>query len=136
VRTTPARFWASVASLPPETIALILSLGLVLGVFPMFGLPTLLCAMAAFVLRLNLPAIQLVNQLVSPLQMALFVPLGRIGGRILGMRAAWSIAGAARDAIAGWFCLCLPLGLALYLILWVSFRLCGQRWLNGGESSG
>jgi Uncharacterized protein conserved in bacteria (DUF2062) len=115
---------------------MILSVGLVLGIFPMFGLPTLLCVMAAFALRLNLPAIQLVNQLVSPLQMALFVPLGRIGARILGVRGAWSIAGAARDAIVGWFCLCVPLGLALYLILWLSFRLCCQRWLNGGESPG
>ena len=46
-----ARLRASVAGVPPETIALILSAGLVLGVFPVFGLPTLLCTMAAFALR-------------------------------------------------------------------------------------
>jgi hypothetical protein len=39
----------------------------VLGVFPAPGCPTLLCALAALVLRLNPPAIQLVNYFVYPL---------------------------------------------------------------------
>ena len=134
MKAISAPFLASIAGMPPETIALILSVGLVLGVFPVFGLPTLLCAVAAFALRLNAPAIQLVNQLASPLQLALFIPLGRMGGRILGGPAAWSITSVARDAIAGWFCLCVPLGLALYLVVSLTLRLCCQRWLNGVES--
>lgn len=45
----------------PEKIALSLALGVALGVFPVLGSTTALCALAALVLRLNLPAIQIVN---------------------------------------------------------------------------
>src|SRR5580692_2926222 len=55
VKAALSRFRASVAGLSPETIALILVLGLVLGVFPVFGCPTLLCIVAALAFRLNLP---------------------------------------------------------------------------------
>ena len=130
------RFWASVAGLSPEAISLIIALGLVLGVFPVFGCPTVLCVLAAVTLRLNLPAIQLVNQLSSPLQLALLIPLSRIGARISGGPAAWSLAGATRDAIAGWFCLCVPLGLALYFILVFTLNRRRQEWFNGLESPG
>lgn len=63
----------------PEKIALSLAMGIVLGVFPVLGATTLLCAAAALVFRLNLPAIQLVNYIVYPLQLALFVPFIRAG---------------------------------------------------------
>ncbi len=128
------RFRASVAGLSPETIALIVAAGLVLGVFPVYGLPTLLCAAAAFVFRLNLPAIQVVNQLSSPLQFALWLPLGRIGARIVGGQAAWSLIGASRDAIVGWFCFCVPLGFVLYLLLLIGLRQCRKEWFNGLKS--
>ncbi len=49
----------------PEKIALTISLGIILGVTPVLGSTVLLCTLAAIVLRLNLPAIQLVNGLVS-----------------------------------------------------------------------
>jgi uncharacterized protein (DUF2062 family) len=136
VKATAYRFWASVAGLSPEAMALIIALGLVLGVFPVFGCPTLLCALAAGILRLNLPAIQLVNQLSSPLQLALLIPLSRIGAHISGEPVAWSLAGAARDAMAGWFCLCVPLGLVLYFILLFTLRRFHQEWFNGLESPG
>jgi uncharacterized protein (DUF2062 family) len=63
----------------PEKIALSLALGIVLGIFPVIGLTTLLCAAAAFVFKLNLPAIQLVNYLVYPLQLLLLLPFYRAG---------------------------------------------------------
>ena len=63
----------------PEKIALSLAMGMALGVFPVLGSTTLLCAVAALVFRLNLPAIQLVNYIVYPLQLALFVPFMRAG---------------------------------------------------------
>ena len=114
-----SRLRASLAGLSPETIALIFALGLVLGVFPVYGCPTVLCFMVAFAFRLNLPAIQLVNQVCSPLQLALLIPLGRAGGRILGVTGpvVWNLAGAARNAVVGWFCLCVPLGVVFYLVL-------------------
>ena len=48
VRQLAARLRASVQDLSPERMALLLSVGLVLGVFPIAGCPTLLCLLAAF----------------------------------------------------------------------------------------
>jgi uncharacterized protein (DUF2062 family) len=63
----------------PEKIALSLAFGIALGVFPMLGSTTILCALAAVLFRLNLPAIQLVNYFVYPLQLALLIPFIRFG---------------------------------------------------------
>jgi uncharacterized protein (DUF2062 family) len=63
----------------PEKIALSIAFGIVLGVFPALGWTTLLCLAAAAWLRLNLPAMQLVNLLVYPLQLILLVPFLRAG---------------------------------------------------------
>jgi len=70
----------------PEKIALSIALGVVLGVFPVLGSTTLLCAAAALILRLNLPAIQMVNYFVYPLQLILFIPFLQAGSRMVGAR--------------------------------------------------
>jgi len=70
----------------PEKLSLSIALGFVIGVFPMLGSTTLLCAAAAFALRLNLPAIQLVNYLSYPVQLILFLPFLNAGSRIVGAR--------------------------------------------------
>ena len=129
--------WTGIAkwlAVPPlegvaaETIALIVALGLVFGTFPMYGCPTLLCAAAAILLRLNWPALQLVNYLISPLQLVLLVPFNRVGARLFpayaaspapGLPVIWQLAlscwTAAMHAVVGWFCICAPLGILLYL---------------------
>jgi uncharacterized protein (DUF2062 family) len=66
----------------PERIALSLTLGVTIGVFPALGWTTILCTIIALVLRLNLPAIQLVNYLVYPLQLALLLPFYRLGEKV------------------------------------------------------
>jgi uncharacterized protein (DUF2062 family) len=66
----------------PEKIALSIALGTVLGVFPVLGTTTALCALAAILLRLNLPAIQLINYFVYPLQLVLLVPFFRLGEQL------------------------------------------------------
>ncbi len=63
----------------PEKIALTIALGIILGVTPVLGSTTLLCTVAAIVFRLNLPAIQLVNGVVYPLQFILLIPFYRLG---------------------------------------------------------
>jgi uncharacterized protein (DUF2062 family) len=63
----------------PEKIALSLAFGIVLGIFPVPGSTTMLCAAAAVVFRLNLPAIQLVNYVVYPLQLFFLLPFIRLG---------------------------------------------------------
>ena len=52
-------------------ISLCIAIGVILGIFPVLGTTTLLCAITAYVFRLNHPLIQLVNYAVYPLQLAL-----------------------------------------------------------------
>ncbi len=63
----------------PQKIALTIALGVVLGLFPVMGSTSLLCAGAAIALRLNLPAIQAINYVMYPLQLLLIVPFIRSG---------------------------------------------------------
>ncbi len=63
----------------PEKIALTIALGISLGVIPIIGSTTMLCTLAAVTLRLNLPAILLINGVVYPLQLMLVVPFLRAG---------------------------------------------------------
>lgn len=68
----------------PEKIALTLALGGLIGVFPLLGASTALCAVAAIWLRLNQPIIQLVNYLAYPLQLLLLLPFYRAGETLFG----------------------------------------------------
>ncbi|MFP5206288.1 MAG: DUF2062 domain-containing protein [Acidobacteriota bacterium] len=68
--------------LTPEKLSFTIALGITLGVTPVLGSTMLLCTLAAIAFRLNLAAIQLVNWLVYPFQLALLIPFYRIGGWI------------------------------------------------------
>jgi uncharacterized protein (DUF2062 family) len=104
-----------------EKLALSLALGLVLGVFPIFGVPTVLCGLAALVLRLNFPALQLVNYLAYPLQLALLWPFARLGGTLFGvsqhLRGVAGFSLIALRTTAAWFCFAVPACLILYFAL-------------------
>lgn len=63
----------------PEKIALTLALGSVLGVFPIIGATTALCALVAWRLKLNQPIIQLTNYLLYPVHLLLLLPFYRAG---------------------------------------------------------
>ena len=123
MKTISSRIASLIRDLSPEDVALILAVGLVLGIFPMCGIPTILCVLASLVLRVNFPALQIVNQLSWPLQIATLVPLARLGSKIIAPsnEFAASIAGrlgtAVLTAVTGWFCICIPLGLLLYFSL-------------------
>lgn len=68
----------------PEKIAAAIAIGCVLGIFPVIGSTTLLCALASVGLGLNLPLIQLVNCVIYPLQLILLIPLLEWGQRLFG----------------------------------------------------
>jgi uncharacterized protein (DUF2062 family) len=63
----------------PDELALCLALGVTIGLVPVLGVSTALCAAVALVLRLNQPAIQIVNYLLTPLQLLLIIPFLRFG---------------------------------------------------------
>ncbi|MFZ0613450.1 MAG: DUF2062 domain-containing protein [Desulfobacterales bacterium] len=116
-----------------EKIALGMAVGIVIGIFPVIGSTTLLCTLAAMVLRLNLPAVQLVNYLVYPLQIALLIPFFQFGAWLFNIeplplsasqliemfradfwdaiRQLWD---TTMRAIAAWGLICLPALAALY----------------------
>ncbi len=114
-----SRLLGAVESLSVQQAALILSVGLVAGVFPMAGVPTVLCLVAACRLRVNLVAVQLVNQISAPLQWALLIPLERTGARLCGTFSppGMGLLSFPLHAAAGWACVCVPLGIPLYYIL-------------------
>ena len=120
----------------PEKIALSLAFGIVLGVFPVLGSTTILCAAAALIFRLNLPAIQLVNYLIYPLQLFFLLPFIRLGEMLfratpLQLSLAQMLAMARADlphavaslwlagahAVSAWLLIGPPAILLLYFLL-------------------
>ena len=65
--------------LSPQKLTLCIVTGITLGIFPVLGTTTLLCLLAAFLLRVNIPAIQAVNYMVYPLQLLLLAPFYTAG---------------------------------------------------------
>jgi len=120
----------------PEKIALGMAVGVVIGIFPVIGSTTLLCTIAALVLRLNLPAVQLVNYLAYPLQIALLIPFFQFGAWLFGVDPLplsasqlismfktnlWDTIGQLWEttlrAIVAWSLICLPTVAGLYCLL-------------------
>ncbi len=65
--------------LTPRKLATTCALGIVIGLFPVFGTTTMICFGLAILFRLNIALIQLVNYLVAPLQVLFILPFIRIG---------------------------------------------------------
>ncbi len=63
----------------PEKMALALALGITIGIMPLLGATTLLCTFLAFRFKLNMAFLQLVNYIVYPIQLLLYIPFLRIG---------------------------------------------------------
>jgi uncharacterized protein (DUF2062 family) len=138
----------------PEKIALSLALGIALGVFPLLGSTTALCALAALVLRLNLTVIQLVNYFVYPLQIALLIPFFRLGERLFraphlplsvpqiyammhanmwdAMRSLWT---TTWHAILVWCLLAPLLAAVVYAVLLPALRRVLRRHLPGATEA-
>jgi uncharacterized protein (DUF2062 family) len=74
--------------LTPEGIALSLAFGVAVGLFPVVGTTTLLGLALGSALRLNLPVLQVANWATYPLQLALVLPLVRLGERLAGVPPA------------------------------------------------
>jgi len=129
----------------PEKIALSIALGLTLGVTPVLGSTSLLCLLAAVLLRLNLPAIQLVNYFVYPLQFALLVPFIRAGEWIFAAQPVrislsqildlirtdtWTAIAtlwtATMHALVAWFALGSLASILIYALLTPALRRLGE----------
>ena len=72
----------------PEKIALTLSVGSALALFPILGTTTLLCLLAGILLRLNQPIIQIVNALCTPLHLPVIYFMVRLGSWMFDVPSA------------------------------------------------
>jgi len=68
----------------PKKLAQSISVGAMIGIFPILGTTTTLCGIAAVALRLNHIAVQTVNWLIYPLQILMIIPFLRMGNVIFG----------------------------------------------------
>jgi len=65
--------------------------GIVLGFIPLLGSTTILCMVASFTRKINMAVIQLINWFVYPLQLILFFPFLKLGGKITNSPVPFSI---------------------------------------------
>lgn len=134
----------------PEKLALSVALGAIISVIPVLGVSTILCAGIAIALKLNMPAIQVVNYLLTPVQLLLIIPLLRFGewltgagrypvtlesglalisqGIVNAVRVLWD---AIVHATLGWLVLAPFAAFAIYLILKPVFRRVTPSQLQG-----
>src|SRR5271155_5456394 len=63
----------------PSSLALCVSIGIVVGNIPILGVSTILCTILALAFRLNLPAMQLAQAAMAPTQILLIIPFVRLG---------------------------------------------------------
>lgn len=124
----------------PRRLALALALGFALGCIPIVGLPTALCAMIALAFRLNQPLIQAANYAALPFQLALAVPLARLGAKLVPVaanpglnfaqlfhspalllasspRLVIQLGGMAGQALVAWLVVAIPVVIVLTLTL-------------------
>jgi uncharacterized protein (DUF2062 family) len=87
----------------PHELALCLALGCVISVIPLLGVTMLLCALAAWALRLNQPAIQSVNWIMYPFQFILLIPWYKLGAILFRAPPVTFTGQYVRDLIhTGW----------------------------------
>ncbi len=77
----------------PDQLAFTLGLGAACSLVPFFGFTSLLNLAAGLAFRLNHPILQLLNQLLGPLQLVLILPYVRAGELI------WNVEGGNRFTI-------------------------------------
>lgn len=65
--------------LTPELMALSLAFGVSGGLFPVPGVTTVICGLFVYLFSLNMAACQLMNMLVTPLDLMMILPFIRMG---------------------------------------------------------
>lgn len=67
------------SGITPKRLALTCALGVIVGIFPIWGITTLLCFIVAPLFRVNIVVLQLVHYFVYPLQLILIIPFIKLG---------------------------------------------------------
>lgn len=119
----------------PKQLALSLSLGIIIGLIPFYGLTTVIVGGIAFGFRLNFAAAQIAHYIVHPIQIALYIPflkagsifyskdllphnikefMGQMKTDFLGTMQDFWIANLA--AMLLWIIVAIPLGISLFYL--------------------
>ncbi len=104
-----------------------ISIGIVLGLFPVFGASSLLCLGMALRFKYNIIVIQLANLLVAPLQLLLLFPFMKFGQELFGLTgfetAYLDVHGYLHGfvtthifAVLGWIILSIPFAVLCYFV--------------------
>lgn len=141
------------SGLSPQKLALSITAGLLIGLFPFFFIPTLLAMAATFFLRCNFAVLMAFNYAAWPLQIILFVPYTRLGSFIFGANhpcvtlssiahnfstnftgALHSTFMVIAEAVCAWAISGLPAGLLLfYIIKMLANKVAAKIALRKGE---
>lgn len=126
--------------LTPFQLALTISFGVTLGLFPFIGLTSVLCFIFAFIFRLNIIVIQLINWLVAPLQLIMLVPFYQLGNYFsihlfktevikieiftqnAFLQKLLTLINSQISAILGWVVICFPIGLVVYVLSLFAYK--------------
>lgn len=63
----------------PEKLTLTVAIGVPCGLFPIFGLTTMLCFLVAYIFRLNQAVIHVINQVLWPVHLTMIIVYVRLG---------------------------------------------------------
>ncbi len=125
--------------LTPQGVSLCVASGITLGLFPVPGTTTILCAGASRLLRINAPITQAVNWIAAPLQLILIIPFMKFGALLLGMdgsllsdAAAARISGEGIVTVLGEFGTLLLAGSLTWLIVSIPMFLTAYGLVRGG----
>ena len=138
------------SGMTPRKLVMTLCIGAAIGTMPLIWGTSLLCILLAHVFRLNHVALQSVNYLLYPLQLALLVPFYRLGAWLLPwgtpvpphlFSGLFHLSGASLHilgwimfkALAAWTLTALPAALLVYGVLRITrFKAGIQMALAGG----
>ena len=128
------------SGLTPHKLALTFCLGIAIGILPVLWGTMILCAVCGHIFRLNHVALQAVNYLAYPLQIALFIPFCLLGSKLFPwgpaippellttllhghLTTSMNLLGwITVKAMAAWLITAVPLAVSLYLPLIMLFR--------------
>lgn len=136
----------------PHKLSLSVVMGIAFGLIPVFGLTTMFCLLAAFIFKLNKPAVLLINFAIYPLQLILYVPFIHTGELIFGYVPIdldiYRLIDMFRDdwllalnqiwfhnllGIFAWIIILTPVSFFIYYLLRPVFRTYFDNWHGDGD---
>ncbi|XP_010455413.1 PREDICTED: uncharacterized protein LOC104737015 [Camelina sativa] len=135
----------------PKQLAFSAALGITLGVFPICGVPVLLCGVAFAVLgsSCHAPTVMLANIIATPAELALVVPFLRLGEKVTGGphfpltsdalrkvftgQASQEVFFSIGNALLGWLVATPFFFISLYVVLLPCFKILVRKF--GAASS-